>query len=322
MRVCLTVSDCPPLEPEGDLPPMPALGELARRADRFSEPGGWRATLWREAFGERAAPPPAVVAAWGADVPVGRGAWLAQPVRLTAAVDHLRLHGAGLLRVDAAEAHDWIAAYESTFGTAPPRLRAIAGGFLLEGFEPGAGPPDPADCLGARLDAGSRGGSKGLRRLAAELELWLHEHPLNARRTRSGKPAISALWLWGGGLTTAPPSRESGTPLQLLGDDAWVVGLGAAIGSPACATVPADAMGESGGATRLIQCSASVVSAREESPLARIDREWIAPLVEALARGRIRELAIAIGRLRFETRRSHRLRWWRRARPWWDTAAR
>ena len=330
MRICLTISDCPALEMEsarrtGDaergIPAMAALTRLARFADRHEEADGWRAVAWRAAFDDPCAAP-AVVAAWATDVAPGEGVWLAQPVRLTAAADHLRLHGAGLMYLEDAEARDWIDAYGATFGGGLPRLRAVAGGFLLEGIEPGAGPPDPAERAGTRLDSHARGGSKALRRQAAELELWLHEHSLNARRARHGLPPITALWLWGGGAASAPPSRRSTVPLRLFGDDAFVAGLGAALGvAPAVASLPA-VLDAPSNETRVVQVSARATVAANQLPLERIDREWIAPLAAAVADRRVDELEIAVSRQRFVTRRSHRLRWWRRARPWWDTVAR
>lgn len=331
MRVCLTVSDCPPLEGElprratdadRSLPLMPALTRLARRADRHTASGSWRASAWREVFGDRPAPSPAVVAAWAVGSAPGTGVWLAQPVRLAAATDHLRLPGTGLLRMDESEARDWIAAFGAAFGADLPQLRAVAGGFVLEGIDASPGPPDPAECLGMRVDPQSRGGPAGLRRHAAELELWLHEHPLNLRRQRRGLPAISALWVWGGGTATEPPAQRAAITTQLFGDDAYVAGLAAATGVPLRVANLADVLDDATAAPRLVQVPAAAGGATDELPLDRIDRAWIAPLVDALERGRVDELVVAIGPLRFETRRSHRLRWWRRARPWWDTAPR
>ena len=36
-------------------------------------------------------------------------------------------------------------------------------------------------------------------RLIGELQMLLHEHPVNLRRSGAGQPAINSLWLWGGG---------------------------------------------------------------------------------------------------------------------------
>jgi hypothetical protein len=38
-----------------------------------------------------------------------------------------------------------------------------------------------------------------LRRLGAEIEMWLHDHAVNDARGRRGEPPVTALWLWGGG---------------------------------------------------------------------------------------------------------------------------
>ncbi len=53
-----------------------------------------------------------------------------------------------------------------------------------------AGDPTPG------LARGAAGGT--LRRLGAEIEMWLHEHPLNQqRRTGRGQLPVTTLWFWG-----------------------------------------------------------------------------------------------------------------------------
>ena len=37
-----------------------------------------------------------------------------------------------------------------------------------------------------------------------EMQMLLHQHPVNAARQQDGKPVINSLWLWGGGCAVAP----------------------------------------------------------------------------------------------------------------------
>ena len=39
--------------------------------------------------------------------------------------------------------------------------------------------------------------ARALRRLMAELQMLLHEHPVNQRRARAGAPEVNAIWLHG-----------------------------------------------------------------------------------------------------------------------------
>src|SRR4030095_13543732 len=65
---------------------------------------------------------------------------------------------------------------------------------------------DPARILGASISEAlpAAADSPALRRLGAEIEMWLHDHAVNRERAGRGQLPISALWLWGGGV-----ARES-----------------------------------------------------------------------------------------------------------------
>ena len=60
--------------------------------------------------------------------------------------------------------------------------------------------PDSAAASPARAgDAARTRCSPALRRLMTEMQMLLHEHPVNAGGTRRGVPAINAVWVHGGG---------------------------------------------------------------------------------------------------------------------------
>ena len=54
------------------------------------------------------------------------------------------------------------------------------------------------------------------RRLQSEIEMALHDHPVNVERQIRGSPPVNSLWLWGGGY--APESRVDPHP-PLFADD-------------------------------------------------------------------------------------------------------
>jgi hypothetical protein len=98
-------------------------------------------------------------------------------------------------------------------------------GFVLEPLETGDfllfGPQlssahqiEPARFLGENVAQMQSSGARDpqLRRLSAEIEMWLHEHPVNDARRQRGEPPVTGLWLWGDGDTTWGRDRASGGP--------------------------------------------------------------------------------------------------------------
>jgi len=57
-------------------------------------------------------------------------------------------------------------------------------------------------------------------RLGNEIQMLLHQHPINAARQQTGRPIINSLWLWGGGVAeTIRPEIDA------AGDDANLTAL-------------------------------------------------------------------------------------------------
>lgn len=73
----------------------------------------------------------------------------------------------------------------------------------------------------AFLPAGDSDGT--WRRLATEIQMLLHAHPLNQERERAGQLSVNALWYWGG--ATLPGLSESVGKSVLFADDAYAVEL-------------------------------------------------------------------------------------------------
>ncbi|MDP1952405.1 MAG: phosphoglycerate mutase, partial [Betaproteobacteria bacterium] len=150
-------------------------------------------------------------------------------------------------------------------------------------------------------------------------------HPVNAARESAGEPPINSLWLWGGGhqadAVTAPFNAVRSA-------DVFAAGLAQAAciaGRP----LPADA-------AELLRASAStgvslIVLDQLRAParygdahgwregLAQLERDWFAPLLEALRVGRIGMLSLhalgPAGALSVEITRGDLRRFWRRTKP-------
>lgn len=310
------------------LPRLPGLEQLLRLADVGPAVAGWRAALADE-LGLRpwSAVAPARLAAVALPEGAGLHPWFATPVHRVAALDHLRLHPAGLLSLPAAQLHALAQDFDRHFGVAGLRLHPLCGGFLLSGFAAlGVVAEEPAAHLGTRLPRALARGedAAALLRLSGECELWLHDHPVNRARSASGLLPVNGLWLWGGSADDAPLPGRPELPLQVrvFSDQAYALGL--------CLLAGGEAMPVPRGLDELLEPSAdaagcdalvvldSTLHSRADAPLARLDRDWFQPALQALQQGRLAALTVVVAGRRCTLRRWHGLRRWRRLQPWWQ----
>jgi hypothetical protein len=73
------------------------------------------------------------------------------------------------------------------------------------------------------------------RRWQDEIQMLLHEHPVNVVRERRGEHPVNSLWFWGGG--TRPPAHSA--PVRTFANNETATALATYIGAPASA-LPAD----------------------------------------------------------------------------------
>jgi hypothetical protein len=172
---------------------------------------------------------------------------------------------------------------------------------------------------------GAGGGEARLHALANEIQMLLHDHPVNEARERRGEPPVNAVWLWGGGRlarTAARPFQRvrthdplaaglalgSGAAVLPLPDDAerWLH----ASGNDGVELIVLDALGTP---------AAYGDAATWRERLAALELDWFAPLAGALRHGSIGMVTLhAIGpasALDVETTRQDLRYFWRRPRP-------
>jgi len=312
------------------LPRIPALELLLARAACTRIPGGWRAWLTAVAApaGVRDLPPATIAArAWLGPQVAPAGYWLATPVHYLAGIDSVHLHPAGLLRLAGEEQAELAADFNALFGDAGWVLQAYGRRELLL-----CGPPldasavDPGQWAGRDpVGAAAHGvDAKVLRRLGSEIEMWLHEHPLNARRRAHGQLAVTGLWLWGSRSGSAP--RPSGlearpAPPVLYGTDLQAEGLWR-LGGHMVRALP-----ESFEAARAHQDQHSIVlypalgAEGLTALLQRLEERWLAPALGALRARRLGSLQLLAGERSFRLRRLWLARFWRERVPWWQALA-
>ncbi len=294
---------------------LPSLDWLLRFAD-VERIGDWRQWLMSEVGVEHR--PIASLCAAGLAEPLADTAWLATPVQLEARLDHVRLVDRGLLRLPADEQSSWCSAFNEVFG---PRYCLHAGGeraFLLTGLAPvEVGTVDPARLLGAEIGPalpGSR--APELRRLWAEIEMWLHGSALNAARERAGSRRLSALWLWGRepALPSAPRTTPEGCTFS--GGDPLVRAL-SRLGGNSVRDLDGFAAPAMPPGHLVIERTPLTGDGNDAWPA--LESNWFAPLRAALSEGSIDLMELVANDRVFRIGKRAAWRFWRRRRAWLES---
>jgi len=318
---------------------LPAFRRVLARGDgEHGRVPGLPATQWLASRGRRAAGSTPDWRAWllsrfgpGVDAlrlcPAGaalralvtgerdEGFWAcAEPVHLVTGLDHLRLAplaGLGLAPAEAQALCDSIAAGLAGSGYV---LRLTAyGPWLLEcptGIE--CETVEPADAEGRDLRDCLPAGRDGLvvRKLMNELQMLLHEHPVNAHRLDRGLAPVNALWLWGFGQARA---AEPALLPVLSTDDAWLRGLWRLHG---CNGLPLATARQALEAAYPLLVAATANGADPEAQLTQWDTELAKPLAAAVRSGRVQSASLLLGDVSYIVDRADRYAFWRRQRPW------
>ena len=252
--------------------------------------------------------------------------WLrADPVNLQVRRDHLTLLGPEALSVSDREAGLVIDALNRHFET---------DGLLFVAENPEAWlvrPPSPphvsttplCDAIGRDIDPYLPKGVDAMRwnQIANEIQMLLHDHPVNEEREREGKFPVNSLWFWGGGM--APDVRQS--PFSSISSDNLIArGLSKQTDTP-FRPVPVNAKewlsGLQGEGEHLViledlRFPSRYGDANEwDSRLRRIESEWFEPLHLAVQEGSTLTLTNCESGLSFGTGRLDLWKFWKRNRP-------
>ncbi|PTR32984.1 hypothetical protein C8J98_104195 [Luteibacter sp. OK325] len=189
--------------------------------------------------------------------------------------------------------------------------------------------PEPEEALGADLFEQLPKGEEGRRwrALINEAQVVLHNHPVNAARVARGLPPVNSVWLWGAG--ALPDWVECGLG-RIYSDDllAWALGHRANVDvQPRSAFVDSSAGTASVGAASAAngvrgkvaiaakaaptEVAYSLLDLQDIQP-AEFEQVWWPAIETRLEAGTDIRLAFADGQ-RMVVRKSHRLRFWRKA---------
>jgi len=305
------------------------IGQLARFGEKKTLPAGWRAWVaqWLGLPQFAGAPPASIAAAALADVPADRVVWHATPLHLMAGLTSVHFDRRSVLRPPRAELEALAASFSATFHGSGFALHPLEGGELLlsgPAVPAPAATTEPARMLltpvAEALPAGE--GAPALRRLGAEIEMWLHHHPVNDERARRGAPPVAALWVWGGGASAAAAAgAQRRLTDQAFGADTYVRGLWRLAGGESL-PMPVDwaaLIGESRaqralGVVEVAELLHAHVPWSLADAVAEIDRRLIVPSLAALRSGRLERLVLLANDRSLSLRAADRWRLWRHLR--------
>ena len=314
-----------PEEGSADALALPGLERIARFGTKSVLAAGWRPWLARRVGCESLAEaPPACVAARCCNADVAGAVWLAAPVHCVAGLSSLHLDHRGLLKLPMATLTALAADFHEVFQGSDFALEPLASGsFLLVGpASSDARSTEPARCVGMSI-AAALPRAPALRRLGAEMEIWLHEHPVNRLRSERGEAPVTGLWIWGGGtLERTPPAPAADTAIatdRAYGRDPYLEGLWCARGArvhPLPESIEDLSKAPARCSVILVELSELLRADRTASvcdALAMLDRLWIAPAADLLARGALRSLAVIANDRCLILGRHDGMKRWRRA---------
>jgi hypothetical protein len=280
--------------PRGELAPMPGLERLLARGQAVDAKATLTGRLC-QAFGVARQQdfPLAPICAERDGLDAASGYWLrADPVHLHLGMRGMTLLDAQQVGLSNAESEALAAALAPLFVASGWRLLAPrAPRWYASPKHPIQLTTTPIDQVASRhvnsaLPTGS--GAEAVMRLLNEVQILLHEHPVNLDREVRGQAPINSLWLWGGGVRPAASPRYS----LLLAEQAEALALAAYTGIQA---LPCPAKAE-----QLPQAESALV-VLPEFPLdalveaaVQLDREWFQPLLSGLRRGRLRRLELSL----------------------------
>lgn len=251
---------------------------------------------------------------WG-QTGVRPSGWVAaaDPVYLEPQLDHLRIHALSQPAVPVSDLEPLVNHLEKTLGDGSPfGFTRVGSCVYIRATSPiGSAAQSPLGIEGHKpndhLPSGP--GADLHRGLVSEIEMALHEHPVNLERQRRRLPPINSLWIWGGG--RAPEMAADPLP-PLFSDDPLLKGYWASNDAYA-APWPGDF------AACVDAAEGGFVATAPDSDDGESLEYWLQELRSTLGSRRLSSLVILFrDGVAARVRRSHSVRLWRRGSPLFD----
>ncbi|EIM04333.1 phosphoglycerate mutase [Rhodanobacter denitrificans] len=204
------------------------------RADRLADGGiGYLGGLGEHFAGVDAGLPAAAITREFLAGDAGGDAWLsADPAWVQPDMNGVRLLACGRMGLGMDEAQMLAAPLRPVFEEAGMQLDISTPDHWHLRLPPDLPLPDfaaPEQALGEDLAQHLPQGAQGRRWrvLLNDVQVLLHQHPLNARRQAHGQSPVNSLWLWGGGHLPSPSTSELA---EVVSDDLLLRALAARAG--------------------------------------------------------------------------------------------
>src|SRR5260221_567025 len=280
----------------------PASLELLAARGRRRRSSPQRLERWlQQAFGLEGRLAAGALSVLGAGGAPGDAVWArADPVHMQVMRDHVVMAPAAAFPLARGDADTLCQAVNAHFAGAL-ELRAIDPSRWCARLESELDVGDEPPLEMAGREATQRAGDA----LLTEIQMLLHNHPVNAAREARGEPAVNSLWFWGAGRL---PGRAQGRWKSVISEEPLALGL-ARLANATARALPASAdawleQSQQGGRHLVILHPA----------VEALERDWFAPLAAALRAGRIGILSLHVPDAGFsvETVRRDLRRFWRR----------
>lgn len=284
-------------------PAHPLRAWLAR-ADRLPAGGsGYLGGLGDHFPGVDATVPAAAITRQFLAGDAGDDLWLsADPAWVQPDMNGVRLLACGQMQLDMDAAQAFAEVLRPVFDEAGMQLEISTPDRWHLRLPPDTSLPDfaaPEQALGEDLAQHVPQGAQGRRWrvLLNDIQVLLHQHPLNAQRQAHGWAPINSLWLWGGGRLPTLSSQLSG----VVSDDLLLRALAARAGVSLQARTP----------ETVTAAPANWLVDLQDLPASAIATQWW-PTLQSVLNQRAVLLHFASGE-RWQRRPWHRWRFWRGA---------
>ncbi|MBD8873592.1 phosphoglycerate mutase [Rhodanobacter sp. DHB23] len=283
----------------------PPLHRLLSQADRLADDPRSRLARLADAFHADAATlPVAALIREQLAGDAGEVIWLnADPAWVQPDMTGVRLLACGSMPLEMDEAQAFAQVLQPAFTELGLQLEISVPGCWQLRLAPDVHLPDfatPEQALGEDLYQHLPQGAEGRpwRVLLNEVQVLLHQHPLNAARQSRGLPPINSVWLWGAG--RLPASLQSGFA-GVVGSDVLLLALASRAGISSQARTP----------ETVAAAQAGWLVDLQDLPATEFGDAWWSA-VQTLAQRQPLHIAFASGE-RWSWRPLHRWRFWRRA---------
>lgn len=284
-------------------PAHPLRAWLAR-ADRLPAGGsGYLGGLGDHFPGVDATVPAAAITRQFLAGDAGGDLWLsADPAWVQPDMNGVRLLACGQMQLDMDAAQAFAEVLRPVFDEAGMQLEISTPDRWHLRLPPDTSLPDfaaPEQALGEDLAQHVPQGAQGRRWrvLLNDIQVLLHQHPLNAQRQAHGWAPINSLWLWGGGRLPTLSSQLSG----VVSDDLLLRALAARAGVSLQARTP----------ETVTAAPANWLVDLQDLPASAIATQWW-PTLQSVLNQRAVRLHFASGE-RWQRKPWHRWRFWRGA---------